>query len=212
MVLLTSSGMMRLLPGLFFGAATLALAGGALANPVRQVLPGGPAAVQPQDLKREVPLGPKTPAAAKNKASPEVTGSTAAAGDESEVQRFCSNIADAARDRRYSLQAAELKQLRVELDERIKALDAKRAEYEQWLKRREVFLARAQEGVVAIYADMKPDAAAERLALVEPDLAAAILMKLDSRKAGVILNEMDGKAAAMLTKIMASAARRVDPS
>jgi flagellar motility protein MotE (MotC chaperone) len=37
-------------------------------------------------------------------------------------------------------------------------------------------------------------------------------MKLDSRKAGVILNEMDQKAAATLTGIMASAARRVDPS
>jgi flagellar motility protein MotE (MotC chaperone) len=203
---------MRPLPGLFFCAAMLALAGSAHADPVRQVLPGGPAAVQPQELKREAPLSAETLAATKTTASPEVTGSTASAADESEVQRFCSNIADAARDRRYSLQAAELKQLRVELDERIKALDAKRAEYEQWLKRREVFLARAQEGVVAIYAGMKPDAAAERLALVDADLAAAILMKLDSRKAGVILNEMDGKSAATLTKIMASAARRVDPS
>ena len=37
-------------------------------------------------------------------------------------------------------------------------------------------------------------------------------MKLDPRKAGVILNEMDQKSAATLTGIMASAARRVDPS
>jgi flagellar motility protein MotE (MotC chaperone) len=110
------------------------------------------------------------------------------------------------------LQAAELKQLQDELDKRIKALEDKRADYESWLQRREVFLARAQDSVVEIYADMKPDAAAERLAIVNADLAAAILMKLDSRKAGVILNEMDTKAAAALTGIMASAARRVDPS
>ncbi len=96
--------------------------------------------------------------------------------------------------------------------ERMKALEAKRVEYEEWLKRREVFLARAEDGVVKIYAGMKPDAAAERLAMVNAELAAAILMKLDSRKAGVILNEMDQKAAATLTGIMASAARRVDPS
>ncbi|MDX8511937.1 MotE family protein [Mesorhizobium captivum] len=164
------------------------VAAAARAEEVRQVLPGGQAPAQPAQLTRE-----KAP-------------------DESEIQRFCSNIADAARDRRYALQAEELKQLQAGIDERMKALEAKRTEYEEWLKRREVFLARAEDSVVKIYAGMKPDAAAERLAMVNAELAAAILMKLDSRKAGVILNEMDQKAAAALTGIMASAARRVDPS
>jgi len=164
------------------------------AETVRQVLPGAPEASQA--LKREP-------------APQDVTGSV---GEQSDVARFCSNIADAARDRRYALQAEELKQLQAQVDSRLKALEAKRAEYEAWLKRREVFLARAEEGVVKIYADMKPDAAAERLAEVNAELAAAILMKLEPRKAGVILNEMNTKAAATLTGIMASAARRVDPS
>ncbi len=164
------------------------LAGANDAGPVRQVLPGGQAPEASQQLTRQVPP------------------------DESEIQRFCSNIADAARDRRYALQAAELKQLQADIDTRMKALDAKKTEYETWLKRREVFLARAQDSVVKIYAGMKPDAAAERLAIVNAELAAAILMKLDTRKASVILNEMDDKAAATLTGIMASAARRVDPS
>lgn len=167
----------------------MSFAGGTHAeDTVRQVLPGAQAPAAPQQLARE-----KAP-------------------DQSEIERFCSNIADAARDRRYALQADELKQLQAGIDQRMKALDEKKAEYEQWLKRREVFLARAEDGVVKIYAGMKPDAAAERLAIVNADLAAAILMKLDSRKAGVILNEMDQKAAATLTGIMASAARRVDPS
>jgi len=169
-------------------------------EPVRQVLPGAPTA--PQTLEREA-VAP----------APAATGSLAGKSPEqSDVERFCSNIADAARDRRYSLQAAELKKLQDDVDARIKALEAKRSEYELWLKRREVFLARAEEGVVKIYGDMKPDAAAERLAAVRPELAAAILMKLDPRKAGVILNEMETKAAATLTGVMASAARRVDPS
>lgn len=183
-------------------AAAAALLGSASvgAEEVRQVLPGGQAPAQAAELTREgEPAQPAALAAGK-------------APDESEVQRFCSNIADAARDRRYALQAEELKQLQAGIDERMKALEAKRAEYEEWLKRREVFLARAEDGVVKIYAGMKPDAAAERLAMVNAELAAAILMKLDSRKAGVILNEMDQKAAATLTGIMASAARRVDPS
>jgi flagellar motility protein MotE (MotC chaperone) len=129
-----------------------------------------------------------------------------------EVERFCSNIADAARDRRYVLQAEELQQLQQEVDKRIKLLEEKRTEYEAWLKRREDFLARVEDGVVKIYSGMRPDAAAERLAEMDATLAAGILMKIEPRKAGVILNEMERKAAAMLTGVMASASRRRDPS
>lgn len=136
----------------------------------------------------------------------------ASAEPATEIQRFCSNIADAARDRRYALQAKELETLQAEIDKRVKALEEKRAEYEQWLKRRNDFMDEAEEGVVKIYARMRPDAAAERLAEVNSELAAAILMKLDSRQAGVILNEMERKAAATLTGIMASAARKEDPT
>jgi flagellar motility protein MotE (MotC chaperone) len=135
----------------------------------------------------------------------------AAAGAD-EVQRFCSNIVDAARDRRYALQAEELKKLQADIDERMKALEAKRLEYEAWLKRRDDFLAKAEDNVVKIYAKMKPDAAAERLAEVKVELAAGILMKLDPRQASTILNEMDSKVAAVLTGVMATAARKVDPS
>ena len=129
-----------------------------------------------------------------------------------EVERFCSNIADAARDRRYVLQTEELQALQREVDKRIKLLEEKRAEYEAWLKRREDFLAKAEDGVVKIYSGMRPDAAAERLEEMDAALAAGILMKLEARKAGVILNEMERKKAAMLTGVMASASRRNDPT
>lgn len=129
-----------------------------------------------------------------------------------DVRRFCSNIADAARDRRYALQQAELEALQKDIDRRIAALEEKRAEYEDWLTRRNDFLARAEGNLVEIYSRMRPDAAAERLAEVNAELAAGILMKLQARQAGIILNEMDSKAAATLTGIMASAARRQDPT
>jgi flagellar motility protein MotE (MotC chaperone) len=129
-----------------------------------------------------------------------------------EIQRFCSNIADAARDRRYALQAEKLKALRQGIDKRMQELEAKRAEYEDWLKRRNAFAAMAEGDVVQIYSRMKPDGAAERLAAVKPELAAAILLKLNPRQASQILNEMDTKDAATLTGIMAAAARKVDPS
>lgn len=132
--------------------------------------------------------------------------------EQSEIERFCSNIADAARDRRYALQAQELETLQKDVDKRIKLLEEKRAEYEDWLKRREDFLSKAEDNVVDIYSTMKPDAAAERLAALDATLAAGILMKLDARKAGVILNEMEREAAAALTVIMVSAIRKEDPT
>jgi len=134
------------------------------------------------------------------------------AAPQDEVQRFCTNIADEARDRRYAIQARQLEELQGEVDARIAALEEKRAEYESWLARREAFLAEAEGNLVQIYSSMRPDAAAERLAEVRIELAAAILMKLEPRTAGIILNEMNSKAAAALTGIMASAARPEDPS
>jgi len=136
----------------------------------------------------------------------------AAPASTDEIQRFCSNIADAARDRRYALQAEQLKTLRQGIDKRMQELEAKRAEYEDWLKRRNAFAAMAEGDVVQIYSKMKPDGAAERLAVVKPELAAAILLKLNPRQASQILNEMNAKDAAALTGIMAAAARKVDPS
>lgn len=129
-----------------------------------------------------------------------------------EIQEFCSNIADAAKDRRYALQLKELEALKKEVDSRVAQLEAKRAEYEEWLKRRQDFMTSAEKSVVDIYSRMKADAAAERLADVDPMLAAGILMKLNTRQAGIILNEMNRKAAAKLTGIMAAVARPQDPS
>lgn len=168
-----------------------------------------PASTETAAPETATPVRNVTPGQATVAASAPLPNSAA---DGDEIKRFCGNIADAARDRRYALQAQELQKLQVEIDTRMKALDEKRAEYETWMRKREAFLAQAQDGVVNIYKGMKPDAAAERLAELKPDLAAGILMKLEPRKAGVILNEMKSKEAAVLTTIMASAVRREDPS
>lgn len=143
-------------------------------------------------------------------ASPQAASTVSGTPDE--IERFCSNIADSARDRRYVMQAEELKTLQQDIESRMKLLEDKRAEYESWMNRREKFIEQATENVVKIYAGMKADAAAERLAQLEASLAAAILLKLEPRKSGVILNEMDSKAAATLTSIMVHAARRSDPT
>jgi flagellar motility protein MotE (MotC chaperone) len=90
-------------------------------------------------------------------AGPAETARPAASGDE--IERFCTNIADPARDRRYALQRQQLVDLQSDIDKRIKLLEEKRAEYEDWLKRRDDFVAKATDGVVEIYSKMKPDGA-----------------------------------------------------
>lgn len=122
-----------------------------------------------------------------------------------EIREFCTNIADAARDQRYLLQKKELEDLQKDVDERIKTLEARRAEYEDWLKRRNDFLKSAELGLVEIYRKMKPDAAASQLAELDPQIASAIVMKLPPRQSSTILGEMPADKAAMLTRIIASA-------
>lgn len=131
---------------------------------------------------------------------------SAGGGISDDIEAYCTNIADPARDRRYLLQKEELDALQADIDQRIAVLEERRAEYEDWLKRRNDFLVKAEAGLVDIYKGMRPDAAAERLELVGPEIAAAIIMKLNPRMASQILNEMDSQIAATLTGVIASAA------
>jgi flagellar motility protein MotE (MotC chaperone) len=116
---------------------------------------------------------------------------------------YCRNIANAAADARYARQTAALTALEKELDDRIAKLEKKQAEYQEWVQRREEFLAKADESVVAIYSQMRPDAAAQQIAMMDEEAAAAILAKVTPRTASAILNEMDATAAAHLTNVMA---------
>lgn len=135
----------------------------------------------------------------------DVTEPPAENATESEIREFCTNIADAARDQRYLLQRKELETLKANVDERIEVLEKRRAEYEDWLKRRDDFLKQAELGLVDIYKTMKPDDAAGKLEMVHPEIAAAIVMKLPPRQSSQILGEMSDDKAAVLTNIISSA-------
>ncbi|MCP8896808.1 MotE family protein [Shinella daejeonensis] len=132
-----------------------------------------------------------------------VISTTTATADE--IRAFCTNIADAARDQRYLLQKEELEALQKDVDARIRTLEARRAEYEDWLNRRNRFLETAQAGLVDIYSKMKPDAAAAQLAALNPEIASAIVMKLPARQSSVIMSEMPADKAARVTRIIAVA-------
>lgn len=125
---------------------------------------------------------------------------------------YCAGIADAAADARFAWQKEQLAALEKQVEERIARLEAKRAEYESWLARRNAFLSKADEGVVAIYTKMRPDAAALQLANMPDESAAAILTKLNARTASAILSEMEAARAAQLARMMTDAGKKARES
>lgn len=130
---------------------------------------------------------------------------------ESEIEAYCANIADAARDQRYLRQKNELENLKSKVDERIALLEQRRDEYQKWLGKRDDFMKVAEATLVDIYKNMRPDAAASQLSLINPGIAAAIVMKLNARLSSQILNEMEPEKAAALAGIIANAAATEQP-
>lgn len=130
------------------------------------------------------------------------TGVTGSVAPPSHGATYCRSVADAVADARYARQVAALTELEDKLSARIAELEEKRAEFEAWVSRREEMLRQADESVVAIYSQMRPDAASEQIAIMAPEAAAAILSKIDPRTASTILNEMQPETAAYLTNVM----------
>jgi flagellar motility protein MotE (MotC chaperone) len=123
------------------------------------------------------------------------------------AQQYCANIADAAADARFAWQKKVLAEAQQEVEKRIAKLDAKIAEYQKWLARRDEFSKKAQASLVSIYSRMRPDAAASQLVKMDEETAAAVLLKLDPRIASTILNEIPAPQAARLTGTISGAAR-----
>ncbi|HLP70779.1 MAG TPA: MotE family protein [Rhizobium sp.] len=123
-----------------------------------------------------------------------------------EIRQYCTNIADPARDQRYLLQKQELEKLQADVDSRIEVLEKRKAEYEDWLKRRNDFMQQAEVNLIEIYKNMKADAAAPQLENIDAILAAAIIMKLPARQSSLILSEMNAEKAAIVAAVMSSAA------
>jgi flagellar motility protein MotE (MotC chaperone) len=147
----------------------------------------------------------ETPAAATPTGS--LPEATPAAPRSNFVRQYCVNVADATADARYAWQKKTLVDLERELDKRMLLLEAKAAETRDWLLRRDEFSKKARDGLVLIYARMRPDAAAAQLAAMDEETAAAVINRLDPKNASGIMSEMDPAKAARLTSIIAGAAR-----
>lgn len=130
------------------------------------------------------------------------------AGRDENAAQYCLNIGSAAADARFTRQQTALAAMEKEIEARIAQLEAKRAEYQDWLQRRETFLKKADEALVAVMSQMRPDAAAAQIGAMNEEMAAAVLSKLSPRVASAILNEVDPTRAARLTATMVGLARR----
>ncbi len=116
---------------------------------------------------------------------------------------YCANIADLAADARHVLQVKTLQDIQTQIDQKIVALEAKRAELEVILKRRDDTIMEAQKGLVDMFSKMKPDVAAAQLELLDVNTSASILKQLNARVASTIMNEMKAAVAAAITVKMA---------
>jgi flagellar motility protein MotE (MotC chaperone) len=119
---------------------------------------------------------------------------------------FCSNIADRARDARYVLQKKALDDARKKIEARATDLKKREDAFDILQRKHESEIKVAQQGLVDIYAKMKPDAAAAQLELIGVETASAILHQLNVRSASTILNQMNADTAAKISARLASAA------
>jgi flagellar motility protein MotE (MotC chaperone) len=119
------------------------------------------------------------------------------------VDDYCANISDLAADARYVLQKKTLEDLQKKIDEKITLLEAKRAQSEEFLKKRDEAVKQTQKGLVDIFSKMKPDVAAAQFEILDVATSASILKQLNARVASTILNEMRAPVAAAITVKMA---------
>lgn len=124
---------------------------------------------------------------------------------------YCENIIDFAAEARAAFRLKKLQELEKQVEVRLELLEAKRAEIERWLVKREEFVETAQKQLIDIYRRMRPDAAALQLAALDEMTAAAVILQLKPRTASTILNEMDPKLAARLASFVSYAAKKNKP-
>jgi flagellar motility protein MotE (MotC chaperone) len=124
---------------------------------------------------------------------------------------YCANIADLAADARHMLQMKTLEELEKKIDQKIVLLEARRAESEAFLKKRNDAIKETRQDLVDIFSKMKPDVAAAQFEILDVETSASILKQLNARAAGTILNEMKAPVAAAITVKMAEPISGIKP-
>ncbi len=128
-----------------------------------------------------------------------------------DYQKYCYNIADAARDARYARQKRQIREMEKRLEKLLRKLEKKREEYETWVMRRKEITDRMTRAMLDVYAKMEPEAAAAQIAQMEYAVAVAILTGLKPQKASAILTEMDPKKAGRLVNAIVGVVAEATP-
>lgn len=131
------------------------------------------------------------------KADPAKAAAPVPAG--AEVKQFCANNLAIAGDARLAWQTSKLLEIEARIKQRLDELEIRKTQLSEWLRKHDEALKKVTDDVVAIYAHMKPAAAASHLAVMDDAMAAAVIAKLPPRTAGTILNEMEPARAVQLT-------------
>lgn len=121
------------------------------------------------------------------------------------ADQYCARVGDIAATSQFAKQRQALAMAQQDVEARIKTLTEKSEELKVWTQRREDFLKKATDSLLAIYGKMKPEVAATQLVVMNHITAAAIVAKLPPKAAGAILAEMDPQRAARLSSILAGA-------
>jgi len=127
------------------------------------------------------------------------------ASNESEIARYCSNIAPSAAEARLTYQLAKLSEIDTRVKEALAALDKREQETQEWVLKRDALTKAASEDLVAIYTKMSAEAAAAQIDDMGDVVAASLLAKLKPQAAAAILNEMDPEKASHLTTMISGA-------
>ena len=124
---------------------------------------------------------------------------------ETDAVRFCAAVAPSIAEARIAWQTKRLAELDAQVRQRIVDLEKAEAAARDWIARRDALMAAANDDVVAIFAKMQPEAAAQQLSAMDDRKAAAILGKLKPNAAGAILGEMEAERAGRLVGMFSTA-------
>ncbi|WP_421791096.1 MotE family protein [Hyphobacterium sp.] len=109
-----------------------------------------------------------------------------------------------ARDRELDTREQLLEVAESRVDERIEELRQLQADIDALLGNLSELEAEEMRRLVAIYNQMEPDAAAERIAALDLETQVQIISRMTARQAGPIMAEMEVRDAAALTSLIAA--------
>lgn len=122
-----------------------------------------------------------------------------------EINKYCVNIFDHAKEARHAVLMKRLKMMQSTVDEKLEEMEGRIVELKTWTEKRENFLAKANDSLVQIFQTMRSDAAASQLTEMGPVMSAAIIVRLEPKFSGAILAEMEPDVAAKVTMVLTDA-------